>query len=114
MTELWDANHNVGETPDLVPYLRLDESIVVIPEWLSLFLTFIVLFNNFIPISLYVTIEFVNYIQAMLIEKDREMYDEETCKLSWCLHLCWVDGSLFLLPPPCAAQPHRRKLARPI
>lgn len=58
----------------------LEQDDLVVPDWFSLFLTFIVLYNNFIPISLYVTIEFVNYIQAMLIEKDLQMYDDESSK----------------------------------
>ena len=39
-------------------------------------LVFFLLFNNFIPISLYVTIELVNLGQAYLISQDRDLYDE--------------------------------------
>ena len=39
--------------------------------------TFLILFNNFVPISLYVTLELVNYIQASFIDEDIHMYDEE-------------------------------------
>src|SRR5690606_4219052 len=42
------------------------------------FLTFFILYNNFIPISLYVTVEIVNYVQAYYIDKDQRMYDEGT------------------------------------
>jgi phospholipid-transporting ATPase len=38
------------------------------------FLTFIILFNNFIPISLYVSIEFVKFFQGRLLEQDLVMY----------------------------------------
>lgn len=38
---------------------------------------FLLLYNNFIPISLYVTIELVNVGQAYLIASDAELYDEE-------------------------------------
>jgi hypothetical protein len=38
-----------------------------------MWLTFYTLYNNFVPISLYVTIEMVNYIQAMFIDKDLEV-----------------------------------------
>lgn len=38
-------------------------------------LVFFLLFNNFIPISLYVTIELVNLGQAYLISQDRDLYD---------------------------------------
>jgi phospholipid-transporting ATPase len=37
---------------------------------------FFLLYNNFIPISLYVTIELVNLGQAYLMTQDKEMYDE--------------------------------------
>ncbi|XP_066252376.1 probable phospholipid-transporting ATPase IA isoform X2 [Euwallacea similis] len=42
------------------------------------FLTFLILFNNLIPISLQVTLEVVRFIQAIFINMDREMYHEET------------------------------------
>ncbi|CAM9603064.1 unnamed protein product, partial [Ectocarpus sp. 12 AP-2014] len=38
--------------------------------------TFFILFNNFVPISLYVTLEMVNFIQAAFIDEDILMYDE--------------------------------------
>ncbi len=41
----------------------------------SQFFTYIVLFNNFLPISLYVTVETVLILQASFIENDLEMYD---------------------------------------
>lgn len=41
------------------------------------FLTFIVLYNNLIPISLQVTLEMVKFMQAYLINWDEEMYDKE-------------------------------------
>nr|CAG4647660.1 EOG090X00X3 [Moina brachiata] len=41
-------------------------------------LTFIILFNNLIPISLQVTIEVVRYIQATFINNDLEMYNAES------------------------------------
>jgi len=41
------------------------------------FLTFFILFNNLIPISLPVTLEIVKFIQAMFINMDEELYYEE-------------------------------------
>ncbi|KAK2584751.1 hypothetical protein KPH14_007079 [Odynerus spinipes] len=41
-------------------------------------LTFIILFNNLIPISLQVTLEVVRFVQATFINMDIEMYHEET------------------------------------
>ncbi|KAI8508816.1 Phospholipid-transporting ATPase IA [Branchiostoma belcheri] len=40
------------------------------------FLTFIILYNNLIPISLQVTLELVKFIQAIFINMDIEMYHE--------------------------------------
>ncbi|KAH8054814.1 phospholipid-translocating ATPase [Aureococcus anophagefferens] len=42
----------------------------------SMWFTFFILYNNFIPISLYVTIEMINYCQAAYVDGDLEMYDE--------------------------------------
>ena len=42
------------------------------------FLTFYILYNNLIPISLLVTLEFVKFLQAKYINKDLDMYHEET------------------------------------
>ena len=42
------------------------------------FLTFVILYNNLIPISLLVTLEFVKFIQAKFIHWDVEMYHEGT------------------------------------
>ncbi|KAI8583404.1 hypothetical protein K450DRAFT_223488 [Umbelopsis ramanniana AG] len=41
-------------------------------------LTFLILFNSFIPISLMVTMELVKYIQSYLIDSDLDMYYEPT------------------------------------
>nr|KAG5693725.1 hypothetical protein BaRGS_002108 [Batillaria attramentaria] len=41
-------------------------------------LTFIILYNNLIPISLQVTLEVVKFIQAIFINWDLDMYHEET------------------------------------
>lgn len=42
------------------------------------FLTFLILFNNLIPISLYVSMEMVKLVQAALINFDVDMYHKET------------------------------------
>ena len=42
------------------------------------FLTCVILYNNLIPISLQVTLEFVKFVQAFYINWDIEMYDAET------------------------------------
>jgi phospholipid-translocating P-type ATPase (flippase) len=43
---------------------------------IGLWFTFLILYNNFVPISLYVTLEIVNAVQAWYIENDPHMYDE--------------------------------------
>jgi len=48
----------------------------ILPLWAELWFVFFLLFNNFIPISLYVTLELVNVGQASLIAGDIKMYDE--------------------------------------
>lgn len=40
--------------------------------------TFLVLYSPMVPISLYVTLEFVRVFQAGFIESDIEMYHEDT------------------------------------
>eukprot|EP00756_Hemistasia_phaeocysticola_P025829 Hpha_TRINITY_DN16024_c4_g9::TRINITY_DN16024_c4_g9_i1::g.122357::m.122357/K14802/DRS2, ATP8A; phospholipid-transporting ATPase len=40
--------------------------------------TFLILFNNLIPISLYVTMEFVKIMQAKLMDSDLDMYHAES------------------------------------
>lgn len=42
------------------------------------FLTFIILYNNLIPISLIVTLEVIKFLQAYFINYDQDMYDAET------------------------------------
>ena len=40
-------------------------------------MTFFILYNNLIPISLQVTLELVKFLQAYFINCDEEMYDKE-------------------------------------
>ena len=58
-------------------YLAPDD--LLSPLWTGLngFFTFIILLNNLVPISLYVTIEVVKMIQAGMIISDIKMYYEE-------------------------------------
>ncbi|RIB10327.1 hypothetical protein C2G38_2106365 [Gigaspora rosea] len=50
----------------------------VVTQFLFNILTFIILFNNLIPISLIVTMEVVKFQQALLINDDLDMYYEKT------------------------------------
>ncbi|KAJ1430942.1 hypothetical protein B484DRAFT_395696, partial [Ochromonadaceae sp. CCMP2298] len=46
----------------------------ILPLWLELWFVFFLLYNNFIPLSLYVTIEVVNLGQSFLIGADEQLY----------------------------------------
>lgn len=54
-----------------------DGSGSILPLWLELWFVFFLLYNNFIPLSLYVTIEIVNLGQAYLIASDNQIYHPE-------------------------------------
>ncbi|KAE9030157.1 Phospholipid-transporting ATPase [Phytophthora rubi] len=43
-----------------------------------IFLSYVILFNNLIPLSMYVTMEGVRFVHARYIENDLEMYDAKT------------------------------------
>jgi magnesium-transporting ATPase (P-type) len=47
-------------------------------NWLQVYMLFITLLNNFVPLSLYVTIEMVTLVMRMLINLDINMYDVYT------------------------------------
>ena len=49
----------------------------ILPLWLELWFVFFLLYNNFIPLSLYVTIEIVNLGQSFLIGADELLYNAE-------------------------------------
>ncbi|RWS29547.1 putative phospholipid-transporting ATPase IA-like protein [Leptotrombidium deliense] len=65
---VWSANNQhwyIGKTDDLSTNFAFT------------FLTFIILYNNLIPISLQVSLEVVRFFQAQFINSDLEMYCEE-------------------------------------
>jgi phospholipid-transporting ATPase len=49
-----------------------------LPIWLAQWFTIAILYTNFVPLSMYVTMEFINFWHAKFINEDVEMYDEET------------------------------------
>uniref|UniRef100_A0A3B1KBT5 Phospholipid-transporting ATPase n=1 Tax=Astyanax mexicanus TaxID=7994 RepID=A0A3B1KBT5_ASTMX len=67
---IWNKQH----TDEACWYLSRDISLNF---WYNL-LTFIILYNNLIPISLLVTLEVVKFTQALFINWDMEMYYSET------------------------------------
>lgn len=82
---VWIYSYN-----DNIPYLCIQYSSAKNPLLVSFcesatqysnagyLVTFFILYNNFIPISLYVTIEVCNYLQAYFIDNDKLMYDEDS------------------------------------
>ncbi|XP_043233403.1 probable phospholipid-transporting ATPase IA isoform X3 [Amphibalanus amphitrite] len=70
-SEVWTKAHQATDW-----YLGLDEMSTV--NFGYNLLTFIILYNNLIPISLQVTVEIARFIQALYINMDHEMYHEPT------------------------------------
>lgn len=64
---------------DKLPYVYVnrDRGESVLPLWLELWFIFFLLYINFIPISLYVTMELTNIGQAYLMSQDLKMYCED-------------------------------------
>ena len=59
------------------PYLEIAPTVGTFYRFLAImygFFTFLILYNTFIPISLYVTVEFLKVVGAKFIEWDAEMY----------------------------------------
>ncbi|KAI9179474.1 aminophospholipid translocase [Blastocladiella emersonii ATCC 22665] len=61
-----------------MPWFIPPSNRAAVVEFIRNILTFIILFNNLIPISLIVTMEVVKYQQAQLINADLDMYYEPT------------------------------------
>mgnify|MGYP002701197037 FL=1 len=73
---LYGLNYNdLSKYPYIFPNA---EGSSVLPLWLEQWFTIFILLNNFIPISLYVTLEMVNIGQAMLIQYDNKIYEPST------------------------------------
>ena len=58
-------------------YLALTTSDTASTSLFKQFVIFVVMFNTVVPISLYVTLEFVKFLQAYFIDNDVEMYYKE-------------------------------------
>jgi magnesium-transporting ATPase (P-type) len=77
---LWYAGFNKDESepwpylPNLPPPAWETSS----NNWLQFFFLYVTLLNNFIPLSLYVTVEFITFCMLWFIYADREMYDDTT------------------------------------
>ncbi|KAJ3259983.1 hypothetical protein HK103_001493 [Boothiomyces macroporosus] len=60
-------NHNILKSPKISPF-----------EFVANILTFVILFNNFIPLSMVVTVEIVRIALAQLINMDLDMYHDQS------------------------------------
>uniref|UniRef100_M4C267 Phospholipid-transporting ATPase n=2 Tax=Hyaloperonospora arabidopsidis (strain Emoy2) TaxID=559515 RepID=M4C267_HYAAE len=69
---LGNNNWNLDLADDLTPWYIQEETNGYI------FLSYVILFNNLIPLSMYVTMEGVRFVHARYIENDVEMYDTKT------------------------------------
>eukprot|EP00931_Biecheleriopsis_adriatica_P106531 TRINITY_DN8096_c0_g1_i1.p1 TRINITY_DN8096_c0_g1~~TRINITY_DN8096_c0_g1_i1.p1 ORF type:complete len:1431 (-),score=323.02 TRINITY_DN8096_c0_g1_i1:78-4370(-) len=75
----------VTNTGDLLQrwYLTSGEGETLwLPDPIAYFLTFLCLFSNFIPISMYSTMEIANLAQMIFVNRDQSMYDEGTGKFA--------------------------------
>lgn len=79
--ELWYVGYNKNADVKW-PYLPYD---LPAPKWvnttnnlLQYFLMFVTLLSNFVPLSMYVTLEMVNFVCLWLVYVDSEMYDSKT------------------------------------
>ncbi|KAF4040525.1 Pleckstrin homology domain-containing proteinoLip ATPase C [Phytophthora infestans] len=69
---LGNNNWNLDLADESTPwYIREDSNGYI-------FLSYVILFNNLIPLSMYVTMEGVRFVHARYIENDLEMYDTKT------------------------------------
>ncbi|KAF9360352.1 hypothetical protein BGX26_009704 [Mortierella sp. AD094] len=63
---------------DIEKHSYIETSKTSVGDFVKNILTFLILYNNLIPISLMVTMEVVKYWQAQLINSDLDMYYEKT------------------------------------
>ena len=76
---LWYASYNYeGEKWPYLPDLDAPVWNTSPPSFLAFMLTFVTLLNNFVPLSLYVTVEMITLFMMLLIGWDKDMYHKET------------------------------------
>lgn len=77
VASIWYTNNNLKSDFPYVYPPGQDSGDSVLPLAVEQWFVFLLLYNNFIPISLYVTIELVNIGQAYFVQSDEKMYREE-------------------------------------
>lgn len=81
--DLWYIGLN-KDTSEKWPYLRQFDYLEApdwetdTPNWIQYFFLYCTLLNNFVPLSLYVTVEFITFCMLAFIYTDLDMYDETT------------------------------------
>jgi magnesium-transporting ATPase (P-type) len=61
-----------------LPDLTIPEWTPDTQNWIQMFLLYVTLLSNFVPLSLYVTVELCNFFLLYLVFVDIEMYDDRT------------------------------------
>lgn len=78
--ELWytGLNRNTTEVWPYLPDFEAPKWDPTPPNFLQYFFLYVTLLNNFIPLSLYVTVEFVTFCMLWFLYSDKDMYDPTT------------------------------------
>lgn len=71
-------NKNTTQSWPYLPDLDPPEWDTTTPNWLQMFFLYVTLLSNFVPLSMYVTVEATNFFFLWLIYVDRDMYDATT------------------------------------
>ena len=58
-------------------FLSRDQRIGALQKSLLVFLSYIIILNTLVPISLYVSVEFIRLLQSKFIDWDKNMFDEQ-------------------------------------
>ncbi|KAL7575732.1 hypothetical protein ACA910_003065 [Epithemia clementina (nom. ined.)] len=78
--DLWYAgfNTNTSEPWPYLPNLDPPQWNTSTNNWIQFFLLYVTLLTNFIPLSLYVTVEFITFCMLAFVYIDLNMYDDTT------------------------------------
>ena len=71
-------NRNANEPWPYLPNLPPPQWVTVSQNWFQYFFLYITLLNNFVPLSLYVTVEAITFCMIWLVNVDLDMYDDTT------------------------------------
>eukprot|EP00469_Lotharella_globosa_P019054 CAMPEP_0167813604 /NCGR_PEP_ID=MMETSP0112_2-20121227/1949_1 /TAXON_ID=91324 /ORGANISM="Lotharella globosa, Strain CCCM811" /LENGTH=1523 /DNA_ID=CAMNT_0007712711 /DNA_START=269 /DNA_END=4840 /DNA_ORIENTATION=+ len=87
---IWSSEH-IQEKPELGYFSTWylipkgeDTNSFVFPNGLAYWLSYFILFNNFVPINIYVTMDLCNLLQGVFINNDITIYCEETDTAATC------------------------------